>query len=351
MNGFREEMGRTADWLPRLLVLVIALNVFTALLLGPNRDHARLAVAAADGDPIAFAALGSELAAPPSQEWDPIQVGSDYVNATIGEGSLLNALMEDKYRRVAELVATRPSASDPLWASATTAEHHFVYGVLGRLALAESLLLVALVTASLMAEPRPSPFPVLATTRTGRRIAIIRLASAMTWTVPVVAFAYVSGPGLRLAMVGGWSQRVDGPFHRWIDIVAGERPYFTWLPWTVFGYLVASVAIAVGLAWVVTLAVWSCTLVIDNAYLAGAAWMTLGLVGFVLPVFGLPGISWISSLNPIWALVQHPAWFSDGGLGSAPLAAFETVTVVAGLIFWLIPALAAEAWQERRDIA
>lgn len=348
MNAFQGELGRTAGWLPRLLVVVIALNVAAALLLGPDREHARLAVEAVNGDPVAAAALQSELASAPSQAWDPVGVGAVYMKAARAD-PLWDALMASKYRRAAALVAVRPAASDPLWASATTLEHRFVYGTLGRMALGESLLLVALVTASLMAEPRPSPAPVLASTRVGRRLAVVRLASALAWTVPVVALAYASGPGVRLVMIGGWSQRVDGPFHRWFDLVAGERPFFTWLPWTVTGYLAASVAVAVGLACVVALGVWCCTRLIDNAYLAGAAWTASGLAGLVVPMLQLPGISWIASLNPVWAVVQHPAWFSDAGLGS-PLVAFETVTVAVGLAGGVCLAFAAGAWHGTRDI-
>lgn len=57
----------------------------------------------------------------------------------------------------------------------------------------------------------PSPAPVLASTRVGRRLAVVRLTSALAWTVPVVTLTYASGPGLRLAMVGGWAQRMDLP--------------------------------------------------------------------------------------------------------------------------------------------
>lgn len=230
-------------------------------------------------------------------------------------------------------------------------------GIMYHAALSEALLLAVLLTLYAFGyEVQNGTDLLVFSTRSGRCINRAKLAAALTASLlcyvllcvcTLIPFAVVYHLRDFLSM------NVSSSFNYVRVSPALVKPFLTWKPFTLAGYLGATLALGAALTVVFVLFAAVCGLLLRNTYLAFLAWFVTAVGMLALTVFCGDIGFWDGYFLgmclpvPVWLHQQH--WFTDMGIaGFLPWQ--ETLCTAGGLAgFAALTLLAARRFQ-RKDL-
>ncbi len=381
MRTFRFELKKLLR-LPMLwgfLALSLALNgllTMTAIHDAPWYTYVAsvLPVTFQRTDDPAFAA-GLEMlpaedfrAALAEQTAEPVNALDGYDAALLGtqEAGLIGVtgkwadIFAQKYARLQPIVdemAASGVAYDVYAAAGTHDYQLHLTGILYHAALTEALLLAVLLTLyAFGCEAQHGTDLLVFSTRAGRGVNRAKLAAALAASLLCYAILCV-GALLPFAMIyhlrDFLSMSVSSSFNYVVVAPVLVKPFLTWKPFTLAGYLGATLALGAALTVVFALFAAVCGLLLRNTYLAFLAWFVTAAGMLALPVFSADVKVWTGYFLgmclpvPVWLNQQY--WFTD--LGSAAFLPWqETVCTAANLAAFALLTLLALRRFRRKDL-
>lgn len=262
-----------------------------------------------------------------------------------------------KYEKLQSSVETlnREGAGFSLYAAGTTAQmHDLLFGVVLRAVITECCILAVLIMLYLCGyEYQKKTESAVYTTKTGRGIYKYKLAAGMV--LSVISFVFIVCLTLSVYFsVFDYSQLWDANVSSGFNYVTesfGIKPFFTWVPFTVGGYLCAML----GLVLTMVFAMMGAFI----GFLSRNSYMNVLLFFvFALAMMAVPGIFskmdiwsgyFLSQFTPICLWFAQPKWFTDMGHISV-IPFHETVGILCNVLLWGI--LLSIAWQyvKRKDV-
>lgn len=285
---------------------------------------------------------------------------TEFYTEIVKSSPLAQKWMIWKYDRLAGRVAhlAETDAALDLYAGpATHGSHQFLFGTLLRAVLCESGIIAMLGTLYLLGyEGMHRTEGLTYAARTGRRLRHIKVLAAIPVSVALyllLALVSLTPYFLLYDYSGIWKASVSSQFNYLTDLLF-TRPFLTWGDLTVAQYLLAFLALGIGLTAVFSLLAAVCGILVRNTYFAALAAGVLCFGGLgVTSVMGEAGL-WapylISNLQPTALWLSCSGWFTELGL-NAVLPWQETVGVGVNLLLWGGGTALALHRFERKDVA
>lgn len=259
----------------------------------------------------------------------------------------LFSILKDKYEKVKSAIARKNASGETdsvAFASRTDQIFGYASGTLGRLLLAESVVVAVLVILfSVSYEQISNTDLLLYSTKEGRKkLAQSKITAA--FIVAVAAFALIFGYGYGLYFsLNDFSHVWDEPVssvNNFVELVSGRIPVVAWGKLTFGGYFILSTVLGLALMTVFFAFAASLGLLFKDSYLAFGAiafGAFLNIILIFMPPFSIL-IYYIVYLFPTGTVFSMPAWFQYGG--TATLFAYQEVlctviwlAVSAGVLF------------------
>jgi hypothetical protein len=201
--------------------------------------------------------------------------------------------------------------------------HESVFGITGRLLAAEScIFFVLMMLLSLGYENMAGTSPVIFSSRTGRRLALHKIAAALITGAAffIVTCAVTYGATFALNDFSQvWGQNVSAQYHTSGDLFLGTLPFITWSGMTIGGYFIAGLGVTLLNAFVCALFAIPFGLMARNVYTAFGLIAGLSFVDLVAMALGPQSVgtipfAWhLSLVTPLSQIMSNLLWFSDGG--------------------------------------
>lgn len=253
------------------------------------------------------------------------------------------ALMRNKYQCLQPMVdgLARNNAGFSLYAAGETKNlHDLLFSILFRTVTGEACVLAALCMIFLYGyEYQNKTEAVIYTSYTGRNIQHGKLAAGLLFG----CLSYSLIAGITLLIYLGvfdyswiWSCNVSSIFN-YVEEITGIKPFLTWIPFTLWEYLLAML----GLGLVLTLTFGLIGAVIGrlckNSYLGAILFFLLALAMMTAPYFlaekDLWGGYFISQFLPVCLWLHSSVWLTDMGIISL-IPFHETIGLFGNVIIW-----------------
>lgn len=381
MRLFRFELSKLLH-LPMLwgfLLLSLALNgllIMTGIHELPWLDYvaSSLPVTFQRTDDPAFAAgldmlpAGEYREALREQTAQPVNALDGFDTASLGldEAWLIGVtgrwadIFAQKYEKLQPIVdemADSGAAYDVYAASGTRRFQNLLTGVVYHAALTESLLLAVLLTLyAFGCETQNRTDLLIFSTRAGRGVNRAKLAAALAGSLlsylllcvlTLVPFA------LLYPLRDFLSMNVSSSFNYVVVTPVLTKPFLTWAPFTLAGYLGATLLLGAALTVVFSLYGAVCGLLLRNTYHAFLTWFVTAVAMVALPVFcadaRLFGGYFLGMCLPVPVWLHQQYWFTEMGTVSF-LPWHETICTAAGLAGFAVLVLLAVRYFQRKDL-
>lgn len=269
-------------------------------------------------------------------------------------------LLQIKYERLQSAVESlnQEGAEFSLYSAGTTVQmHDLLFGVVLRAVITECCILAVLIMLYLCGYEyqNKTEFAVY-TTKTGRGIYKYKFAAGLISSV--ICFVFIACLTL-LVYVSFfdysqiWGCSVSSGFN-YISEMIGIKPFLTWIPITVGGYLIATLGLGLVLTLVFAMMGAFIGFLIRSNYVGALLFFVIALAMMTVPyMFSKAGIwSWyfLLQFTPVRLWFVQPDWFTD--MGSVSVIPFhETAGVLFNVFLW--GSLLFIAWQyvKRKDVA
>lgn len=282
--------------------------------------------------------------------------GRIYIQALHADGYSADALRQ-KYDQATTVAAdrARSGAGESLYLAAETASLHTTAfrTVLPAVTIESILLATLLVLHVIGIEQTRGTAPVLYSSRTGRRLALIKAATAtvasLAGTLLLSAAAW-AGLLVKYPIASIAGSDVESGFNLVDDQLLGTRPFLTWFPMTVAGYALATLVLALAITLVFAITAAAITTVVREPYFAFAALLLGNGFVFALPLLApLQPLPFFFVLTPVWLWLKQAAWFTDGGY-DVLWPHFETLGALSAAVAALVLGAAAHRHFLRKDL-
>lgn len=152
---------------------------------------------------------------------------------------------------------------------------------------------------------------------------------------------------------GIWGSSVSSGFNFISDMI-GVKPFITWIPFTVKGYLTVMLGLGLGLTLVFAMMGAFIGFAVRNSYVGTMLFFLLAMAMMTVPyIFSKAGIwSWyfLLQLTPVRIWFVIPEWLTD--LGSVSVMPYhETVGIILNLLVWGSLVFGAYQYVKRKDVA
>ncbi len=263
----------------------------------------------------------------------------------------------EKLQPIVDKMAASGAAYDIYAASGTHDFQVHLTGIVYHAALTEALLLAVLLTLYAFGYEVQNRTDLLVfSTRSGRGVNRAKLAAALTASLlcylllcvlTLIPFALV------YPLRDFLSMNVSSSFHYVAVTPVLSKPFLTWRPFTLAGYLGASLLLGAALTAVFVLFAAVCGLLLRNTYFAFLAWFVLSVSMMALPVLcadvRLFSGYFLGMCLPVQVWFYQQSWFTDMGTVSF-LPWHETVCTLAALAGFAALALLAARHFRRKDL-
>ena len=256
----------------------------------------------------------------------------------LGLNGLPADLMRNKYKSFQSAVDARFYAGDAMtlyFANATFSRHEMLFDYVMGLLLFQGIILAALIMLLTIGyEIAANTDYVVYSTRTGRRVNRHKLIAGIIAGIGVYTLLAAFTLSLYFAfnpMGGTWGSSVSSGYN-FIQELSGARPFVTWHGFTVFGYLLASIGVSLGLVLCFALMGYVLGLWVKNSYIGFLIIVAVNMVMFILPFYSrIWMLNFTITQSPIFLVMMRALWFTDGG-SNVVLPHFETVGIVGAFM-------------------
>ena len=293
--------------------------------------------------------------------YDTKYIGESYINAA-GLTGYFAKTIRDKYLALQKVVDKKAETDESLslyFAGATYFCHQFLFNTLmGWLLTEGSLLAALLVLLSIGYENIYQTDNIVFSTKKGRSLIKTKLAASVS--AGLVAYVIL---GLFTFLVyfniikynGIWKSNISSLFNYRKDLIAGNRPFVTWLSFSVLTYFLAMFAIGAGLILCFCLMAYGIGLLLRNSYMAFLVFVLANAIGVAFPAqipqtsqLGV-AVKYILVLSPVGLWLKHGLWFTDGDIDIL-WPCFETVGLCGSLVFLSVFCLLALIHFRKKDL-
>lgn len=253
--------------------------------------------------------------------------------------SLLSAL-KNKYEKVKNTIAQKNASGETdsvVFASRTSQIFGYASGTMGRILLAESVVVAVLIILfSVSYEHISNTDLLLYSTKEGRKkLAQSKITAALI--IAAASFTMIFGYGYGLFFsLNDFSLIWDKPISsvdNFVELISGRFPVVAWGKLTFGGYFILSILLSFVMMLVFFAFAAALGLIFKDSYLAFGAIAFGAFVNIILifmPPFSL-AVNFLVYLLPTGILFSMPAWFQYGG--TATLFAYQEIRCT---ILWLI---------------
>ena len=193
-------------------------------------------------------------------------------------------------------------------------------------------------------------------TKTGRGIFKYKFRAGLM--ISAICFAAIAGVTLLVYFCVFdysqiWNASVSSGFH-YVSTMIGEKPFLTWIPFTVRGYLFAVLGLGFGLSIVFAMMGACIGFLSRNSYIGTILFFMLSLAMLAAPyAFAEAGI-WSGyfavQFLPVCLWWSFPSWLTD--MGNVSVIPFhETVGILGNLVIWGIFVLLSYRYIKRKDVS
>lgn len=269
-------------------------------------------------------------------------------------------LLTAKYERLQSTVdhLGQEAADFSLYAADTTAEMHgLLFGIVLRAIITESCILAALIMLYLCTyEHQNKTEASVYSTKIGRGVFRYKLIAGLI--ISVICFVAIACMSLMFYFhVFDYSQLWDASVSSGFNYISesiGIKPFITWIPFTVMGYLWAVLGLGLGLTLVFAVMGACIGLLSRNGYMGTLLFFLLALAMMAAPyIFAETGIwsgYFLSEFSPVCLWYSSPRWLTD--LGNVSVIPFhETLGILFNIIIWGILGFLAYQYIKRKDVA
>lgn len=254
--------------------------------------------------------------------YDTSRQANVYIKA-LGIEDGLAELMLCKYQALQNKVDKKAESDESLtlyFAGATYQLHQKLFGGVVMWLLTEGILLSVLaMLLSIGFEYIFKTDQVVFSTKTGRHIlrpkftaAVITGLIGYLLLTLITLFIYFSFNNY----TGIWGSSISSSFNYINDLIAGNRPFATWHSYTVLSYLLAVIAVSMGLILCFMLMSFVIGTLLRNSYIGFLVFVVINAAFVLLPYY-IPTTNvsfYLSALTPVWLWLKHAQWFTDGGI-------------------------------------
>lgn len=270
--------------------------------------------------------------------------------------------MHAKYDALQQEVNRKAAKGESLslyFASATYSMHQQLFSQLSGFLLTEGGLLMALlIFLSVGYETLHRTEAVVCSTRTGRRVNLLKLLAALS--IGLLFYGLLSAVTyasfFQLHDYGAiWQSHVSSLFNYRHDLLTGVRPFIAWGSFTVGTYFLATYGLSVGVILCFGLLAYIIALVCRQLYLGFFLFLAANACMVLLPM-RIPaswpisfGVKFYSIFSPVWLWLKRSLWFTDGD-ADIVWRYFEIKGLAASAVVLILLCLLAAAFYKRRDL-
>lgn len=269
-------------------------------------------------------------------------------------------LLSEKYGKLQTAVQKldQAGAEFSLYSAGTTVQmHQLLFGTVFRAMITESCILAVLVMLYLCTYEYQNKTELMVyATKTGRGIYKYKFCSGIMISVfyfVLIAFVTLVVYFSVFDYSGIWGSSVSSGFNFISDMI-GVKPFITWIPFTVKGYLAVMLGLGLGLTLVFAMMGAFIGFAVRNSYVGTMLFFLLAMAMMTVPyIFSKAGIwSWyfLLQLTPVRIWFVIPEWLTD--LGSVSVMPYhETVGIILNLLVWGSLVFGAYQYVKRKDVA
>ena len=281
---------------------------------------------------------------------------ADFAVEWLGLSGLNERLMRWKYERFQHAVDARQQAGDSMtmyFADITHIRHQAIFNYTMGLLLYQGIILAALIMLlSIGYENAAKTESVVFATKTGRKVNRYKLLVGIIAGIGIYAILATVTLTIYFAfnpMGGTWESSVSSGFNFMRDGFM-VRPFVTWHSLNVTQYLIASLAVSVGVMLCFSLMAYAVGLWVRNSYIGFLLVIAINGVLFLLPIYSpFHTVNFAVSQSPIWLVLMRDVWFTDGGY-NVILPHFETVGTIGSLTILAVIGAFSVAKFRRRNL-
>ncbi|MCL2190314.1 MAG: hypothetical protein FWC16_14920 [Defluviitaleaceae bacterium] len=281
---------------------------------------------------------------------------ADFAVEWRGLSGLNERLMRWKYARFQYAVDARQQAGDSMtvyFANITYMRHQALFNYTMGALLFQGIILAALIMLlSIGYENSATTEYVVFTTKTGRKVNRHKLLAGTIAGVGVYAVLAIVTLTVYFAfnpMGGTWGSNVSSGFNLVRDGFMA-RPFVTWHSLNVAQYLMAFLAVSLGIVLCFSFMAYAVGLWVRNSYIGFLLIIALNGVLYLLPIYSpFHMLSFAVNQSPIWLVLMRDMWFTDGG-NNIILPHFETVGVMGSLAVLVVIGMFSAAGFKRRNL-
>lgn len=269
-------------------------------------------------------------------------------------------LLSEKYGKLQTAVQKldQAGAEFSLYSAGTTVQmHQLLFGTVFRAMITESCILAVLVMLYLCTYEYQNKTELMVyATKTGRGIYKYKFCTGIMSSVfcfTLIAFVTLAVYFCVFDYSGIWGSSVSSGFNFISDMI-GVKPFITWIPFTVNGYLAVMLGLGLGLTLVFAMMGAFIGFAVRNSYVGTMLFFLLAMAMMTVPyIFSKAGIwSWyfLLQLTPVRIWFVIPEWLTD--LGSVSVMPYhETVGIILNLLVWGSLVFGAYQYVKRKDVA
>lgn len=286
-----------------------------------------------------------------SETKNPTAVYADYDTGALadayiglyGISGMCAELLTEKYERLEASVRRldRAGAEFSLYAAGITERvHGLLFGVVLRAVVTESCIVAVLTMLYLLSYERQNRTELLVyTTRAGRGIHKYKFFAGMLLSAGAYLLLACGTLAVYFCMFDYahiWDAGVSSGFNRICDVVC-TKPFLTWIPLTVAGYLFAVLGLGLGMVFVFAMMGAVIGFLTKNSYTGALLFFMAALAMMAAPyLFADAGIwsgYFLTQFSPVAIWLVLPWWLTD--MGSVSLIPYhETAGIIFNLLFW-----------------
>ncbi len=268
---------------------------------------------------------------------------SDWIKNNSFNKSLLS-ILKNKYEKAKATVAQKNASGESesiIFANRTSVILGYASGSIGRLMLAESVLVsVLIILFSFSYEQLSNTDLLLYSTKEGRKkLALSKLMASLIASASAFAVIYAAGYGTFFS-INDFSKVWNEPIssvNNFIEMISGRFPIIAWNAMTVRGYFIFSTLLGFLLMLVFFGFAAALGLLFKDSYIAFGA-IAFGVLANIILMFIKPfslAVYFLIYLLPTGVIFSMPAWFQYGG--TSILFAYQELICTA---VWLVLAAA-----------
>lgn len=289
------------------------------------------------------------------------EIGERYITATEVKGKFAET-MRDKYHELQKVVDKKASRDESLtlyFASSTYSQHQKLFNdLMGWLLIEGILIAVILVFLSVGYEINNRTEDVVYSTKKGRNILRPKIltsilagfgAYALLTLFTFLVYFSVNEYG------GIWGSNISSLFNYRYDFIAGYRPFVTWHSFSVLTYLMASLAMSMGVILCFMFMAFGISVLVRNHYIGFLVFLASNVAIYTLPMQIPPALTaggyarYYSMLTPVWLWLKHSIWFTDGD-ADILWPHFETLGFCVSLLVLIIFCMFTTFYFRKRDL-